>query len=114
MTDSGPASFDDRRDFVAVEFPQNAETDRRVTDVDTGIVDDIESPIGRAVAPRAAAEQAFRAGVVAVFGIAWRGLAVAHPLADVADEVVDADLVRLELADRRGVREPVAASGGLA
>jgi len=88
MAESGPASFDDRRNFVAVEFPQHAETDGRVAHVDTGIVDDIEALIGRAVAPRAAAEQAFRTGAILILAGACRRLAVAHPFADVADEVV--------------------------
>src|SRR4030095_1785386 len=106
------ASFDDLRNFLAVEFAQHAETDRRVAHVDTGVVGGIDALIGRAVAPRTAAEQAFGACVVVV--LARARLAVAHPFADVADEIVNADLVRLELADRRGEGETVAARRSLA
>ena len=113
MAESVPGSFDDRRNFVAVEFAQNTETNGRIADVDTGIVDDIDALIGRAVAPRTAAEQAFRTGAIVVLAGARRGLAVAHPFADVADEIMDSDLVRFELPDRRRESETVAARLGL-
>src|SRR5512146_2373660 len=81
-------SFDDLRDFrVVIQFAQQAKADRRIADVGVGVVGKIERVIGGTVAPRAAGEH-----VLGARAVGSAVLAVAQPFADVADEVVDAEL----------------------